>query len=413
MGQNYLFDLEPEFPPPPMKAGRPDLRAPFPWAGGKSLWAAEINARLGTGPDIKTYAEPFAGSLAVLLSRPPAPREVVCDTDSQIVNAWRSIYLDPLATAAAADWPSFHDDLVARRRWLDCWVAENGQRMQDDPFFFDPVAAGVWVWVASNAIQGAVSTGPSERPFMQSGSGGRGVSAQKQEPGTHRPYLTNSVGGKGVQAHRIDRRIPNLTGAQGIQAQRKTGNGQRPYLMDKGTGGHGVQAQRKTDGGIPASPNSSKARGGRGVQAQRLAGRDPGGLPSSERWGPWFEMLSQRLKRVVVLNRSWEAALTSCATAGSASGVVAVLLDPPYVAGDRGAHYQADSDPESVNKVAADSHAWAVEHGSEHRIAYCHQLGSFEFPVGWHLRSRSYPGQNSDARKTRDAVAFSPACLNP
>lgn len=44
------------------------LAAPFPWFGGKRKVAPEVWAALG---DPDNYIEPFAGSLAVLLNRPP------------------------------------------------------------------------------------------------------------------------------------------------------------------------------------------------------------------------------------------------------------------------------------------------------------------------------------------------------
>ena len=429
----------------PRKAGRPELRAAFPWGGGKSLWYAEVNARLGTGPDVRAYIEPFAGSMAVLLSRPPAPREVVCDTDGLLVNAWRSIVMDPGMTACAADWPTFHDDLIARRRWLAEWSAKNSHRLQEDPFYFDPLAGGIWIWVASNAIQGAQATGPVERPFMQSASGGRGCSAQRgYDYDFTRPHITNNTGGAGVQAQRVtDEGIPNhngLIGGSGVQAQRLTeggipmmtdghrsshaigrgvsaqrkDDGRRPYIRDKDTGGRGVQPQG--DGGIPRYNNGCRGGiTGAGIQATRVfpddrPANDPGGLPSPDRWSPWFEALARRLKRVIILNRSWESALTPCAIAEKAKGVLAVMMDPPYVMEGRTGIYASDDDGEAVNKVAAEAHAWSVAHGDEHRIAYCHKLGSFAFPDGWHVMSRRYPG-HSKPRRERDAVAFSPACL--
>ena len=42
-----------------------ELRAPFPWFGGKRRAADLVWPRLG---DVSTYNEPFAGSLAVLLA---------------------------------------------------------------------------------------------------------------------------------------------------------------------------------------------------------------------------------------------------------------------------------------------------------------------------------------------------------
>lgn len=44
-----------------------NLRAPFPYFGGKRRVADAVWARLGDAPN---YVEPFAGSAAVLLARP-------------------------------------------------------------------------------------------------------------------------------------------------------------------------------------------------------------------------------------------------------------------------------------------------------------------------------------------------------
>ena len=65
------------------------LRAPFPWFGGKSRAAPLVWAALG---DVSNYVEPFAGSLAVLLARPHAPRvETVNDADCYVANFWRAL----------------------------------------------------------------------------------------------------------------------------------------------------------------------------------------------------------------------------------------------------------------------------------------------------------------------------------
>ena len=61
------------------------LLAPFPYYGGKRRIAQDVWMHFGD--DVQTYAEPFAGSLAVLLAAPYVPaREVVCDTDGHICN---------------------------------------------------------------------------------------------------------------------------------------------------------------------------------------------------------------------------------------------------------------------------------------------------------------------------------------
>lgn len=67
-----------------------DLRAPFPWFGGKSRVAHLVWSAFGA--DVANYVEPFAGSLAVLLARPGEPRiETVNDLDGYLVNFWRAV----------------------------------------------------------------------------------------------------------------------------------------------------------------------------------------------------------------------------------------------------------------------------------------------------------------------------------
>src|SRR5690349_20613345 len=52
-------------------AASDELRAPFAWFGGKRRVSPIVCPRFG---DVDSYNEPFAGSLAVLLGRPHAPR---------------------------------------------------------------------------------------------------------------------------------------------------------------------------------------------------------------------------------------------------------------------------------------------------------------------------------------------------
>lgn len=94
------------------------LSAPFPWFGGKRRAAAKIWAALG---DVGGYVEPFAGSAAVLLARPQVGSrrvETINDADGWLVNAWRSIRLDPDAVATHAYGPVTEIDYHARLAWL-------------------------------------------------------------------------------------------------------------------------------------------------------------------------------------------------------------------------------------------------------------------------------------------------------
>ena len=120
------------------------LRAPFPWFGGKSLAAATIWAAFGNVPN---YVEPFAGSLAVLLARPHAPKvETVNDLDGLISNFWRAVAARPAEVSRWADWPVNEADLHARHRWLVEQALPLTERLIADPEYYDAQVAGWWVW---------------------------------------------------------------------------------------------------------------------------------------------------------------------------------------------------------------------------------------------------------------------------
>ena len=269
-------------------------RAPFPWYGGKRRWAASIWSKLGS-PGV--YAEPFAGSLAVLLHRrQPCAREIVCDTDGLLCNFWRALRADPEAVAYWAAWPTIHQDLTARHTWLRDWRAEHGGEVERDPDFYDVKVAGWWVWGLSNWIGGGWCA--DDRAFKK-----RYGSRANQ-----RPHANTA---QGVQAYRNEH---DSSGASYIGQQRGP-HEKRPHVQNHGGSGYGVQAQR---GGMPRVParKTSNWGQGEGVQAQRVgfAGSNEtvftGDILDGSRWAPWFAALAKRLERVVVLNRSWESAVT-------------------------------------------------------------------------------------------------------
>ena len=155
------------------------MKAPFPYYGGKAKWAREIWSRFGY-PDV--YVEPFAGSLAVLLANPcPAAREVVCDTAGYICNFWRAILAEPEKVAHHAKYPSIHQDLTARHKWLRAWVSENSARLSEDPEYYDVKVAGWWVWGRSNWIgRGFMHKEWDGMPWLGSRLGGQGIQLQSK-----------------------------------------------------------------------------------------------------------------------------------------------------------------------------------------------------------------------------------------
>lgn len=131
-----------------------DLKAPFPYPGGKSQIAAKVWELLGN-PD--HYLEPFAGSLAVLLARPhyrPGVRlhETVNDYSARIAHLWRAIKLRPAEVAEACVWPAHEIDYHARHAAILRDLPALKTRLLEDPDWCDPRIAGWEVWGLSLQI---------------------------------------------------------------------------------------------------------------------------------------------------------------------------------------------------------------------------------------------------------------------
>lgn len=72
---------------------------PFAYYGGKTRLADRIVDQF---PPHQHYVEPFAGSLAVLLSKPPAAMETVNDLDGDLMTFWRVLRDQPAELVRAA-----------------------------------------------------------------------------------------------------------------------------------------------------------------------------------------------------------------------------------------------------------------------------------------------------------------------
>lgn len=183
------------------------LKAPFPWFGGKSRVAHLVWDRFG---DVQNYVEPFAGSLAVMLQRPHAPKiETVNDKDAYLVNFWRAIKADPDEVAYWADWPVSEADLIARHRWLVSYAQPRLSLLKTDPDFFDAKVAGWWVWgicswIGSGwCVQRGNGDQPEQLPHL--GTAGMGINRKL-------PHLGDAGRGEQIRAYfmRLSDRLRNV-----------------------------------------------------------------------------------------------------------------------------------------------------------------------------------------------------------
>lgn len=346
--------------------------------GGKRRWLETVWSRFGD-PDV--YIEPFAGSCAILLGKPsgPARREVIADLNGFVCNFWRAIRDDPDLVAHHADWPTVHQDLTARHQWLVRWGREHGQQLSEDPDWYDAKAAGWWAWGASLWIGHGWCIdrqGFGGRPKVQPTAGGQGVSAQSVVLDKV-PLMPSHASGPGVSHQRVPDTIPYLGAHIGGRIKEPGIEEKRPRIFGKATGGVGVSTQRDT---IPR------------IQARADSESRPGNLNKSrvraERLQPWFRALAERLHAVIVLNRTWQSALTPTVmsdTPSSPNVARAIFLDPPYLPTERKPRLYATDiqDPEAT--AARESFEWAIAHGDHpaYRIAYCCTDGDFEFPDTW------------------------------
>jgi len=156
-----------------------DLKAPFPWFGGKSRVADVVWRAFGAS--VPNYVEPFCGSAAVLLRRPGGPGkiETINDLDCDVANFWRATSRDPEAVARACDWPVNEADLHAMGNKMLAGLEEHRARMHGDPEYFDSERAGWWCWGQCTAIGGnwMTASGSKALPRLCGWVTGNGVHA--------------------------------------------------------------------------------------------------------------------------------------------------------------------------------------------------------------------------------------------
>lgn len=339
-----------------------ELKAPFPWFGGKSRIATEVWTALGP---VDNYVEPFAGSLAALLMRPDdgwqTGAETVNDADSFLSNFWRALSADPEQVAHFADWPVNETDLLARHIWLVNTGKERIAKMESDPEFYDAKVAGWWVWGINSWIGSGWCSGN----------------------GPHRIV-------DGVVSD--DRKRPHL-GDAGQGVSRK-----RPHL---GNAGRGVNRKRPHLGNHAPGPS----------------------LPMVWQDGTlteYFSQLSQRLRRVRVCCGDWSRVVTT----GSLSfgDTVGVFLDPPYLGDVRAKDLYRVDDHNLSNEVRQ----WSIANGENPRyrivLAGYEDEHALKMPDDWRViawkANRCYgnsTNKDSDNNSNRgnERIWMSPHCLNP
>lgn len=343
----------------------PQLKAPFPWFGGKRRVADIVWRALGP---VDNYVEPFAGSLAVLLGRPDEARtETVNDADHFLANFWRALAAAPEEVARWCDWPVNEADLIARHLWLVNSGAARVRGLESDPDFYDAKVAGWWVWGINSWIGSGWCAGKGPWRLGKDG---------KIEDARQLPHL-------GTAGQGVNRQLPHL-----------------------GNAGRGVQSRGDFTSGGAGAPSCS--------WDQSLC-RD--GEPMV--YG-YFRALAARLRTVRVCCGDWKRVLTNGATAYG--NTVGVFLDPPYLGDVRTSDlYRVDD-----HTIAHAVRDWALAHGDDPRFRIV--LAGYEseheahMPPSWrrfaYSASKAYgttaavgKRNGNDANRHLERLWMSPHCL--
>lgn len=130
----------------------------------------------------------------------------------------------------------------------------------------------------------------------------------------------------------------------------------------------------------------------------------------------WFDQLSERLRRVRVACGEWDRVLSDSVTVKH--GMTAVMLDPPYDAGEHDVDYSAGGS----GNVSSSVREWAIANGDNPllRIALCGYESEHAMPESWECvawKAAGGYGSQSNGRgrenPNRERIWFSPACLKP
>ena len=406
-------------------------KTPWPYFGGKSDAAPAVWEALG---DVEHYAEPFAGSLAVLLRRPhPANRsyfsETVNDMDGFLVNAFRAIQHDPEGVAAAASYPVFEADMHARHLSLLKWRDENQlEHLMGDPDWYDTKMAGWWMWGQSCWIGSGWCSG---RGAWIVGPDGRITKSKKGAVSRKMPVVTDDGRGANHPHTRepgVSRQMPSVTDdGRGSSHSLLKEFGVSRQMPDVSSDGRGVYAPRMREEGvsrqIPHVSNQGQGVNHPGVRELGTGDEEefhPMTMPELTRW---MKFLSARLRHVRVLNGDWERVVTTgvlkTLSVRQGGGKVGIFLDPPYSSEVREETlYTVDSGDVSI-KVRE----WCKANGNDpmYRIVlagYDTEHAELE-ALGWRavewyasgFLKGGYAGQGKGTQQARERLWLSPNCL--
>lgn len=358
-----------------------ELKAPFPYPGGKSDAAPLVWARFGV---VDNYVEPFCGSSAMLLARPGGAlsTETVNDIDGLLINAYRCICFAPDETAELCDWPVSECDLTSRHLALKAARDELTARLFGDPLYCDPTLGAWWLWGIASWIGDGWCV--ADGPWIS--VDGRLVDRRQ----------LSAISG---QPEGVKRQMPEV----GMKVSTQGSNAPKGIL--KYTYRAGVPRQMPMIGG----------RSGHGTLEYQLQAyrAEPTALAA------YFARLSDRLRRVRFLCGDWRRACKDSVTVNH--GLTALFLDPPYPAAEHDMGYHSEEAGDVWHAAAA----WAVERGADPRLriaiaGYHSDESDALFPKNWErvrwTARGGYANQKADGRgrtnAARECLWFSPACVD-
>lgn len=138
------------------------MKPPLTYFGGKTRLAARL-VDLMAGVPHGHYVEPYAGSLAVLLAKPPAAHETVNDLDERLVTFWRVLREQPDEFVRVCSLTPHARAELSHAQHLD--------RIADDLDDLE-IARLVWVALTQGRVRARTSTGwrHYQNPSGSSGS---------------------------------------------------------------------------------------------------------------------------------------------------------------------------------------------------------------------------------------------------